>query len=318
VSDTHFAMQRNSSTATVLVGLSLLLGIMYTDSAYSQEQPKLQMEEVASFSVPDSFAVLGAQMSPSGSIILWASNQPYLLVEDRGSLRPLAHDSLSAPVAAALVENDSVVEVVDAESRALIRITLAGRIVSRQTIASPLAIKQARHSPLGWVLLGQLPDSSLAVTRIASNGWMQLYNNASIASLRSVHMLPWKEGVILSATSNQYGAWAFAPPDAAPILTFENISLPDGMDGSEADQGLWVSLPLVQLDRGFLRTISDLRSDRRLLVLYDHAGRVMRQQVLNVPFGVLAAAPDSQVLVAARRGQTLEVVRYRWRWADIQ
>lgn len=316
--DTHSTMYRHPSAATMPVVLCFLLaGMLFPDSMYSQEQPKLQIEEVASFSVPDSFAVLGAHMSPSGSIILWATNQPYLLVEDRGSLNPLLHDSLSVPVAAALVDSDSVVEVIDAESRALVRVTLAGRIVSRQSITAPLAIKQARHSPLGWMLLGRLPDSSLAVARITSNGGMQLYANASIASVRSVHMLPWNEGVVLSAISDGYGAWAFSSPDAAPSLTFETISLPDELDGSKSDQGLWVSLPLVQLDRGFLRTISDLRSDRRLLVLYDDAGRVIRQQALNVPFGVLAAAPESRILVAARRGQILEVVKYRWRWADI-
>jgi hypothetical protein len=284
----------------------------------SQEYSHLQLVEVASFAVSDSFALLGAQTSPSGAVVLWAGNQSYLIVENRGVQTTVRHDSLSSPIAAALVEGDTVIEVIDADSRAVFTVTLGGRITSKQTIDEAFIIKQARHSPLGWMLLAQAPDSSLVVGRMHRGGGVQLFDNASIASLRSVHMLPWNQGLILSSITADFDTWAFDVPESAVARRFDPISLPREAVGSESAASLWVSLPLVQLDRGFLRTISDLRSDRRLLVLYDEGGRVIRQQVLNVPFGVLAAAPDSRLLVAARRADHLEVVKYRWRWADNQ
>ena len=79
---------------------------------------------------------------------------------------------------------------------------------------------------------------------------------------------------------------------------------------------LWRSVSIVALDHGFLRTFSDLRSDARMLVLYDGTGKVVRQLPLGVPFGIIESTPGERLLIAARTGERMEVVTYRWRWEN--
>jgi len=78
----------------------------------------------------------------------------------------------------------------------------------------------------------------------------------------------------------------------------------------------WVGLPVVPLDRGFLQTLADPRSDRRILVLFGKHGQVLRQTGFGVPFGILAALPERRLLLALRRTDLTEIVTYRWDWRN--
>jgi hypothetical protein len=62
--------------------------------------------------------------------------------------------------------------------------------------------------------------------------------------------------------------------------------------------------------------VSDLSSDRRLLVLLDETGAVIRSRVLPVAMGFMASDPASGQLLAFRDTGIQEFVLYRSRWSD--
>jgi hypothetical protein len=77
-----------------------------------------------------------------------------------------------------------------------------------------------------------------------------------------------------------------------------------------------VSSPVFPLGAGSLQVLTDLRADRRLLILYGEDGRELRQRRLDAPFGVLASSEQPPLLLGTRRANGTQVVVYRWRWAS--
>jgi len=85
---------------------------------------------------------------------------------------------------------------------------------------------------------------------------------------------------------------------------------------SAADAPLWRSAPTVCLGgNGYLRTLTDLRSDRRVLVIYGSDGRVLRTRSIDAPLAVVAGVPGSSGAIALRRIGPPELVWYEWRWS---
>jgi hypothetical protein len=70
----------------------------------------------------------------------------------------------------------------------------------------------------------------------------------------------------------------------------------------------------VPVDSFLVRTFSDLRSDRRLLVLYDETGAIIRQTELDAALGLVESQPGHHLLVGLRKLPGTELTFYQWRW----
>lgn len=77
-----------------------------------------------------------------------------------------------------------------------------------------------------------------------------------------------------------------------------------------------MSLSTLRLDGGFLQNLVDLRSDARVLILYDAQGKVRRHTTMDVPMGFVASVPGEHLLLAIRRVGGVELVGYNWRWSE--
>lgn len=75
----------------------------------------------------------------------------------------------------------------------------------------------------------------------------------------------------------------------------------------------WVALPTLALKSGFLQMLSDIRSDRRLLLLYDSEGRITATRELSLPLGLTASNPAKHLLFGVRTMAGDEFIAYRWR-----
>jgi hypothetical protein len=76
----------------------------------------------------------------------------------------------------------------------------------------------------------------------------------------------------------------------------------------------WRSVSVVPLDCATLVTLSDMTSDRRLLVRYGASDRVEKITALNAPLGLMTRIPGTRTVLGARRAGELELVWYDWRW----
>lgn len=69
---------------------------------------------------------------------------------------------------------------------------------------------------------------------------------------------------------------------------------------------------MVAVKSGYIQTIADLLSDRRILVLYSPDGKTKAVRPLNAPIGMGAGNLSSSVVAAVRNLRAPEIVWYKW------
>jgi len=80
----------------------------------------------------------------------------------------------------------------------------------------------------------------------------------------------------------------------------------------------WISLPAVRVDPGYLQELANLRSDDRVMILYDEVGRPVRATRITIPLGFFAASPTHHLLFGLRSLGRTDLVVYGWRWRRTQ
>jgi hypothetical protein len=119
------------------------------------------------------------------------------------------------------------------------------------------------------------------------------------------------DGVLLTEAEPPFRTWRVRPEGAGVPFA------PTG-PGSPESTGVqrWVSAPVLDLGDAMVQTLSDLGSDRRVLVLYDRHGREQRKTVLAVPMALVGITGDRRYLVGVRDLGRAEVVLYAWRFTS--
>lgn len=92
-------------------------------------------------------------------------------------------------------------------------------------------------------------------------------------------------------------------------------SAPPSHQASAPDlPGLWHAFPLMSLDRGYMRVLSDLRGNRRRFELWDEHGRFLETTVVSAPIAFIASLPTHRLLLGMRAGRAHELVVFQWSW----
>jgi hypothetical protein len=277
----------------------------------------LELEEEYAWTVPDPIRVTGAATAGSGRLLVWSHDQNIVLLVGGSDGEVLSRIPVNRPVGAAFVEGDTVIEVVEADRAGITTRTTGGRIVRQRAIGTPLAVEDAARGLDGWFIAGRYADDRYRVYFAPGSDTARM--------IRAVFTLdgPSTSGMHVTA----HGRDALITTVAPPFRTY--LVSPSGEVkrelepwGSEAEIPVlswpdtsrrWVSLPTLPLDRRFLQTLSDIRSDKRLLILYDTEGCVASGTEVDVPLGFVASLESEHLLVAARRLNAMEIVIYRWR-----
>lgn len=93
----------------------------------------------------------------------------------------------------------------------------------------------------------------------------------------------------------------------------ETNSLPAGDDGLDP---LWIALPLLRTDRGYLRVLSDVRSAMRVFEMIDSSGQPSRRVGVSGPVGLVSSLPERRILLGMKGTTHPEIVLLRWHWTD--
>ena len=287
---------------------------------------RLILAEAFTLSVPDSFAMEGLAASPhSVALLAWSGNTPYVLMYNRiadGPPKEIGRLTLLRPVGAAFSNSgNEAIEVIDAGRRMLSTFSMSGQHLSDMHLRVPLEkIFVAARGQEGWFLGGTDVHGTCRLHLQTLDGdafevslgdlWVTSRTGCTRATLlitafgRGVVMVSRRDEPFLSQQAGLGGS-----PDR---LFFRPPQEPFAHSGYPAR--LWRALPIVALDRGYLQTFADLRSDRRLIVRYDQAGRPIRTRTIDLPIGFVTSLPAARLLIGARRITGVEIVGYVWRW----
>jgi hypothetical protein len=280
------------------------------------EPPPLELREEYSRQLPDSFQFVGATFSSDGSLVLWSSNRNYLLLVDEGRIQALGAAFLGKPVAAVFSAEGSEIEVVDAVRSTIVVLSRQGMRLRERRFYTSLRVSTATRIRDLWLLGGRglngrfALDEAGAYTSSASPG-----RSGSAFALHDdlpVHLSQAGGEVLLTNVNRPFAVQRFDSL-GAPRASLS----PKGIDTSRTireltSNGRWVSLPALAASDGYLQTLSDLTSDRRILILYDSSGAARRYTVLDIPVGFVASHARRNLLAGARRTHGLELVVSAW------
>jgi hypothetical protein len=170
----------------------------------------------------------------------------------------------------------------------------------------------------GWILgVVNLQSNRFVVRRVENGSSETLFTSASADSVLRIpryNLTATAKGLLLSLGSAPFTVMRLDPATGKVDTLPAPLTAP-AAPRIEADSLFaWRSVSTVALDCALLLTLSDLRSDRRILVRYGADDRIDRITTLDAPLGLMTRIPGTSTVLGARRAGELELVWYDWRW----
>jgi hypothetical protein len=306
----------------LLVVRRLLLAVCITGCSSGDapeslsRHPLLSLVEVRSIPLPAGSLVRGASLSLHGDVLYWSDSSVIMVPNDGTSNAVhLCRGQLFQPVSAAFAAQDTLVEIVDAGYRSVYRSARGGSCTRQLLPIYAKHVADAVRDDTGWLLLLNSTERKGQVIRLRygvepSQLFEFVQDSATPTDLTSTYFGV-ADGRLIGATINWPFTWILQ--DTLGIVQLRASAL--GVESSPGESIRdWVGLRVVALDKGFIQTVADPRSDARAMLLYDSAGRLIRQTRLKLPIGVLAAVPTQRQLLALRTTDRVELVVYQWAW----
>lgn len=235
----------------------------------------------------------------------------------QSSRRRIGVNHVGAPLGGAFIA-DSIVAVFDSSRLAVITLTLDDRPVAIGPAVPSAPILTAVHTDAGWIAFASDSTGQARVWRWDGGpAWTELRDWAAGVFPQGVAE-SWitGAGVGLLVAEARYPFKAYQlDPKGSVAIEFESFARSRFLQtGGEWDSTRWVGLRLLPLEPGYVWTLADLNSDKRVLVVYDHRGKVARQSLIDAPMGLIATCPTRHKLLAGRYTNRSEVVVYQWDW----
>lgn len=270
---------------------------------------RLLLREQLSVPLPDTMSISGGALGPSGAAVLWSTGLGVVVAVRGGSLTALCPTSRMRPVGARMLSDD-VVEIVDANGPSLIRVE-AGRC-AHTPMRHRALINTVTFSNDDWLISGITAGGSPFVATMRDNRSSSPLRTFIRDSSRSAAM---------HLTGGRRAVASMLRPPFAWRATLEGGGFVDGAPPAQAvakfagaSTSSVLGLPVRTLGNGYLQILSDLTSDRRLLVTYRADGSFSRADLVEASMGVLDVNETDKVLLAIRRSDRLELVTYSWQW----
>jgi hypothetical protein len=278
------------------LAISMTGPVLVTPSpAFAQEHPGLELELARAIEVPAGFVVQGGALVDDSTIVAWGSTG---LLRVRGGAHPQVtplpeHVTIRG---ARIVGRDPMnLELVDGLSGRMAVADIEGRLRWSGTPLTTGRITQTIPLAGGWLVLGESRDGRPGGLHLWMPGskadriaWSEAERDVGVPGSYgdpAVRLSSGSEGGFVSELEAPFRAWRVVPSIAGAELTLLPGSL--GVAEAAASRGFpldrTVSLPILELDQGrLLVQLSDLTSDRRLMLILDERGEIVRATVLDV------------------------------------
>lgn len=254
----------------------------------------------------------GSAIADNGAILYWLRGNAFVLRLREGSTDTLCRKGVRHVVAAGFTVGDSVVEIVDSDPTGrAVRILRATAPHCRVRARAGLAARvvAAARSGTGWVLATEdesqvqgyvgIDAGGSELWTVAGDSGRAAATNPSMASMTGS-----TSGIVCSSM-----AWPFKTSLITNSGEVTPLLQPDSALLAEADTG-WIGLAAIPILHGFVQTLADPRSDRRVIILFDSNGHILSLSRVETALGLVAAAPSGRVLIALRRTDYDELVTY--------
>lgn len=278
----------------------------------------IRLDEVARFAVDPAFGVPeGVTLSDDGRVIMWTGNRVF---SERGALlTPVQLEGLLKPVAVWKEVGRTV--VVDGLAGERLEFPPLAEIAQRGGPAQALSRQVIVENAPGMSIIGAVgAPCGTIVAQLDSIGLVHVSRVAVAGGVEEVPG-PWQ-----GDAGGRRGRWVWSGARRALILTrtgspFTTFRIDCDQVAKDlktvaaldllTEDGDWRSLGPAASDRFAIRTISDVRSDHRVLVSYNAEGREVRGSIIETPLAIVAASPDGRYALGVQSLGNPEIVKHK-------
>lgn len=281
----------------------------------NESPPHVRMTESSATFTPE---FTSAAILTDTSALTWSEDKPVLAVVSNHSVTPLTVSSTI--IGAGSSNRRGETELVDRVGQRFL-LDQRGELLPSGTrrIGAPLHV--AIENSGSWFMVADREGGPILLRFDEANGepvWsikLPVPSRVLRAAGGRLRLVPHREGVSVLSSLPPFDVLTYSADGklirqlqlgAEPII--QRLINDDGRSTSHN----WRLVAGAQLDSLALLTLSDLNSDRRVLALVDPERGVRTSRQLAVPLAVLAS--DQQWLLAGRRTDQFELVRYEWGW----
>ena len=261
-------------------------------------------------------APVGMDISREGLVLIWGSDW-VKVYQDKGTRVTSPCDGrLTTVVAAGFVGVAQTIYILTTNPDSLFRASVDGSCPEAMLFKSGASSTVGTVHPNGTILLLREKDgiSTLEVAQIPTGRRLWRYRLKRDGDAMK------GDEILLSGSELGFTINSMHPPyefltvamngEGTDEVNRITPALKNRLRGEGAE---WIALQAVPLQKGrYIQTIVDVRGDRRLIVIVDDSGRVLRQVAVQVPMRFIDASPRSRLLLAGRNLETQELVVYRW------
>jgi hypothetical protein len=302
----------------------LIYALFTAASGLAQAPGALELEAIQTFPVPYGYDVHGAMLLSDGALVGWGAGGIFMLT-GTGTLRSLENGLVFESRGLRVLDGSiPTFEVVDWRGA----LAVVGLDASPGRLPLPredFKIVQSTWVPDGWFVLAEGdPDGSRS-----QQLWFFPLNPGPDGEPRpplAYRFPPWdNHSVRLSAAGRHllvteiatpFRTWRLTPRSEEILadLVHRDDLVAQQVDALGFSPERMAALPTLRLDCGYLIQLSELSDDRRLIILVDETGRLIRSSTIRVALGFMVSEPDSRLLLAFRDVGMQEFVLYQWSW----
>jgi len=173
----------------------------------------------------------------------------------------------------------------------------------------------AYYSGRGWFVFGLEENGKARIFNQESGAWMDFSGIPSLIqeNPRDLHFRVHDGGRVFAFTQvlHPFKTVLVRRGEVEPMW----IAPPD-TTVSALPKGVWVALPLLPLDFGYLQTLSNLASDERVLLRFDDTGILLKSSVVPIRMAFVDTHPSTQIAITAREITASEIAIYKWHWQE--
>lgn len=301
-------------TLSILIGVGILLWPSFQGSS----PPELRLVRVNSVSIPHDFSVDFVFAAEGEPLALASFSVPYILVQGYSSqeFRRIGEGVIQEAVAVATFDGGRAIQVVDRGSQKLVMWSPDGE-GSEVDLSGLGKILAAGYTDGRWVVVTLNADtidiSSVSETRVERVARLNSWTADRL--MPTVAIGPDGQVVIIHGPT-EAPAWSLVQldPGTARRPRHSRLDPPPDPNGDDLLDPLWVSSGLVFLGDWLLHTMTDIRSDSRLLYLRTPWGMIERTKAIAAPLYFLAS--DDSHVIAVSNLYDQEIVYYRMEWGE--
>lgn len=307
----------------VLMGIALTTLIAAPGVSGQDSEKRLELEEVFRMEVPAGFIVTGGLLTDASRAIVWGPNG-LLQIGGGTEAHLLVSGELVKIRGVKVVENDPATYQVMGSEGELFNVGSDGQISHVASCQIEGEVIQAVPWGDQW-LIHQTPTDSRASEVLS---WRPTLGATTpgkpIGSSNGAWEPPFR---LISANGNAFiqevgrpfGILGFDTHGPSPVMErlLKGETVLESLDAHGFSRGKTAALPMLGLDEWYLVQLSDLESDRRLMITLDSVFDPIRSVVVPAPMGFLAADQEHRQVLALVDTGVPELRFYRWRWSGI-